>query len=89
MIITYENANKKDKARLKEIFSNNLISNEKDEKSFLEVLALMKKYNALESSKNKALEYESKAKKNLSIFPNSIEKQLLIDILEYSVSRKN
>ena len=89
MIITYENANKKDKARLKEIFSNNLISNEKDEKSFLEVLALMKKYNALESTKNKALEYKSKAKKNLSIFPNSIEKQLLIDILEYSVSRKN
>ena len=89
MIITYKNANNKDKAILKEIFANNLMSNDKNEESFSEVLALMKKYNALELSKDQALEYETKAKKNLSIFPNIPEKQLLIDILEYSVSRKN
>lgn len=89
MIITYKNADNKDKVRLKEIFSKNLISDEKDEESFLEVLKLMKKYSALELSKNKALEYETKAKKDLSIFPNSTEKQLLIDILEYSINRKN
>ena len=89
MIITYQNANNKDKAILKKIFANNLISNDKNEESFAEVLELMKKYNALELSKDQALKYENKAKKNLSIFPNSPEKQLLIDILEYSVSSKN
>jgi octaprenyl-diphosphate synthase len=89
IILTYQKASTKDKERLKTIFADNLISDQKNEKLFAEIMDLMKKYDALENAKNKALEYENKAKKNLSIFPNNTERKLLIDILEYSVSRNN
>lgn len=88
IIITYQKANPKEKSRLKAIFAENLISQEKDQKLFDETLTLMKKYNALKEASKKAKEFENKAKKNLSIFPNSKEKDLLIGILEYSVNRK-
>lgn len=89
IIVTYKQANENEKNRIKEIFANNLISNQKDENSFAEIMLLISKYNALELSIQKALSYQNLAKQNLQSFADISEKSMLLDILEYSVLRKN
>ena len=54
---------------------------------FEQTLALIKQYKILEQSTNIAQKYQAKALKNLEIFDNSPEKEELITILNYSLSR--
>jgi octaprenyl-diphosphate synthase len=90
IILTYQKASNVEKARIKEVFANNLIAcDKKNQKSFDEIMSLINKYNALEGSYKKALYYKNLAEENLQIFPNSKEKSMLLEILEYSVLRKN
>ncbi len=88
IIITYNKANKEEKERIKEIFSENLISDNKDEKLFLEIMAMTKKYEATEKSILKAMSYYQKALDNISIFDDCKEKQMLGQIAGYAVRRK-
>ncbi|MDA0901839.1 MAG: polyprenyl synthetase family protein [Proteobacteria bacterium] len=89
IIITYQAANEAEKAKIKDIFSKNLIAEEKDESLFQEIMSLVAKYDAINKSMEKALQYAQEAKKNLDIVKNSEEKAMLIAILEYSINRKN
>lgn len=90
IILTYKQADKSEKTRIKEIFANNLVAGgKKDQKSFAEITALINKYNTLQASIDKALQYQNFAKQNLQLFPNAPEKSMLLDILEYSVLRKS
>ncbi len=87
IILTYQNAETSEKQRLKQIFADNLMNEEKDQKTFLEVRDLIKKYNSLELSVKKARNYQSAAKKDLELFIDGEEKNMLLDILDYCVNR--
>jgi geranylgeranyl pyrophosphate synthase len=50
---------------------------------------LINKYNAIELSIETALAYKNLAYKNLEIFDPSPEKTMLLEILQYAVSRQN
>ncbi len=91
IILTYKKATDAEKERIKEMFSNNLISNidEKDEKSFDEIMSLINKYDGLKDSVAKALSYQNLASDNLKHFPDGPEKSMLLGILEHGISRKN
>ncbi len=91
IIITYKKASESEKTRIKELFANNLIvgEGERDEKSFEEIIALIKKYRGIHDSIAKASTYQKLAADNLKNFANSPEKSMLLGILEYGVSRKN
>jgi len=91
IILTYKQATQPEKTRIKEMFANNLIAgnDERDSQLFAEIMALMNKYNAIETSIKMALEYKNLAYKNLEIFNQSAEKSMLLDILEHAVSRQN
>jgi octaprenyl-diphosphate synthase len=88
IIITYKKADEADKLRIKAIFANNLISDEKDDSLFAEIMELIKKYDGLEESFQKAIYYQNIAIKNLEPFPDNQEKSMLMSILEYGVLRK-
>lgn len=88
IIITYEKADDAEKKRIKQIFNANLMSEEKDYALLDEMMSLVNKYKAVALSTDQALEYHQKAVENLSIFDNSLEKEMLISILDYAVSRK-
>jgi len=91
IILTYKQANQSEKTIIKEIFANNLVANNAEEnpKLFLEIMSLINKYNAINASIEMALAYKDLAYKNLEIFDQSPEKTMLLDILEYAVSRQN
>jgi octaprenyl-diphosphate synthase len=90
IILTYKNASNDEKSRIKEIFANNLIAGDKkDQKSFDEIMRLINQYNSLDEACKKALHYKNLAERNLQIFPDILEKSMLLEILEYSVLRKS
>ncbi|MES2677649.1 MAG: polyprenyl synthetase family protein [Pseudomonadota bacterium] len=91
IILTYKQATDSEKSKIKELFANNLIANspENDQQYFAEIMTLIKKYNGIEKSINKALFYQNLAAQNLEIFDNDQEKSMLLAILEYGISRKN
>ncbi len=91
IILTYKQANRAEKDKIKEIFANNLIAgiDDRNPQLFAEIMMLMNKYNALEASTQMALNYKNLAYKNLEVFIDSPEKSMLLDILEYAVSRQN
>jgi octaprenyl-diphosphate synthase len=91
IILTYKRANQSEKIVIKEIFANNLMANnaQNHPKLFLEIMSLINKYNAIELSIETALAYKNLAYKNLEIFDPSPEKTMLLEILQYAVSRQN
>lgn len=90
IIYTYKQAGDQEKAIIKKIFADNLIGDQssQNQQSFLEMMVLIKKYNAIDLSVNKALEYRDLAINNLQAFTDNIEKSMLLDILEYAVRRQ-
>jgi octaprenyl-diphosphate synthase len=88
IILAYQEANKLDRSRIKEIFANNLINNQNDPKLFLEIIAIINKYKAIENSIIIATNYQNYAKNNLEIFAESPEKSMLLDISQYAISRQ-
>ena len=90
IIITYKNANQNEKRRLQEIFSANLANNKKEynQKLLQEILALINKYKALEEAQLKAKHYQILAQKTLNSFSKSKEKEMLLAILNYLITRQ-
>jgi octaprenyl-diphosphate synthase len=88
VIITYEKASKEEKERIKEIFSDNLMSDEKNQDNLKEMMLLINKYQSIQASIDHSMSYHKKALNNLSQFDDSQEKQMLISILDYAVRRK-
>ncbi len=88
IIITYKRANNSEKQKIKEIFSQNLMSDAKDQDLLQEIIFLIRKYDALNIAKSKALSYHQKALDDLGIFPDSEAKEMLISLLDYAIGRK-
>ncbi|CAN2040598.1 octaprenyl-diphosphate synthase [Candidatus Magnetomoraceae bacterium gMMP-15] len=84
VIYTLERADKKDRAKMHEIIS--------DEKfSFLDfenLLSLLKKYGGIKYTQKKAVDFVNTAKKSLSVFDESQTKDTLLKIADYVVARK-
>lgn len=88
IIITYQKATNDEKNKIKKLFADNLINEEKNPQSFAEIMQLVTKYKSLQESALKAQEYRNHAIKDLSIFADKEEKNMLLTILEYSINRK-
>lgn len=89
IILLFSLANDNDKKIIKNLFEESLMSKGKNENNFAEILDLLAKYKALEASFNLAEKYKNLAIKNLEIFSDSIYKQYLLEILNYSSQRKS
>lgn len=89
IILAYEKAAQDDKNKIKNLLEENLMNNERDQKKFIEICALINKYQGFEQSHLLAQHYQKMAINNLSIFANSIYKEYLLEILHYSFNRKN
>ncbi|MFT6332738.1 MAG: octaprenyl-diphosphate synthase [Lentimonas sp.] len=89
IILTYNQANDLEKAQIQKLFTNNLINEEDDPKSFEEIMSLINKYDTLNQSTQIAINYQNLAKEKLNSFPDGEEKSMLISILEYGISRKS
>lgn len=87
VILAYRNADEAQRKFIKEIFEKNLIGNEKNQDDFSKILQLIEKCDGLLGAKNLAESYRKLAIKNLGIFPNSLAKENLIAILDYSLAR--
>ena len=89
IIITRTLANEFDNKEIEKIFAENLLNPEqKNQENFKKIMNLIEKYDTLNKSKLVAVEFYNQAKKNLQNFPDCLEKEMLINILEYSISRK-
>ncbi len=90
VIMTYEKANLNDKAKIRDIFSKVLMSEtgQNNQDLLLEMMVLTNKYGGIENAVKKALSLKELAYKNLSVFEENPEKEMLLDILEYSTTRK-
>ncbi len=87
IILTYQYSSDTDKKFISETFTNNLITAEKNQNAFNDILAVIEKYDAIAASKDLARQYHLLALKNLEIFPDSLEKKNLITVLDYALSR--
>jgi len=79
------NASGKNKKILDEKFGN-IKATEKDVKT---VFNIFKELDSVEYARNTALNYCSMAKQAIEIIKNSKEKQILIELADYSISREN
>ena len=92
IILTYQKAETKDREFISQVFTKNLLSNEKNQEDFAKILQLIEKYQGFAEARNKALFYRDEALKNLEIFSEKNfsdlkSKEDLITILEYSAAR--
>jgi len=87
IIITYENATESERKLIADMFAKNLFTAEKNQNDFAEILSLIEKCNSIRLTKAIASQYHAAAIKNLEIFPDSVFKQNLIAILDYSSAR--
>lgn len=91
IIFTYSKASDLDKKLISDMFETNLLNTDQDwkeqESNLNKMLDVMHQYKAFELSKELALKYRDKARKNLDIFPKSDFKDDLNVILDYSLER--
>ena len=76
-----------DHNRVKSIFEKNLFGAEKNQNDFAEILSLIEKRKGIDLAKASISRYHISALKNLEIFSDSVFKQNLIAILNYSSER--
>ncbi len=88
IIFAHKKADANDKKLIKNLLEENLMTAQKDQNKYLSICDLINKCNGFEDSFSLAEKYKNFAIKNLEIFPNSIYKENLLDILSYSFSRK-
>lgn len=86
LINLYHALNDKEKILINHFHQKNIMQ-QGSKAEFEQTLALIKQYKILEQSTNIAQKYQAKALKNLEIFDDSPEKEELITILNYSLSR--
>ncbi len=87
IILTYKKASDTEQKFISEIFTKRLLTAEKNQNDFAEILALIEKHGGLADSKSLASNYRHLALSNLEIFPDSSFKSDLIEILDYSLAR--
>ncbi len=83
IILLFQKVENHEKNNLKEIFSKNL----KNEKDFIQILSLIKKYDILNACYQKAQHYINLASNSLSLFPESQEKEILENLTSFSIAR--
>lgn len=88
IILTYDFADENDKRTIKNLIEENLINDDKNKENLKSIIDLINKYKGLEQSFDLANYYKNLAIKNLSIFKDSIYKEYLLEILNYSFFRK-
>lgn len=87
IILTYENASEAERKLIHDIFEKNLFAAEKNQNDLTEILSLIEKNKGIDLAKASISRYHTSALKNLEIFPDSVFKQNLIAILNYSSER--
>lgn len=87
IILSYAKASETDKKIISDLLTKNLLEDVKNQNDLEKILDLIKKYEGLEESKNLALSFRDEAMKNLEIFPDSLAKENLQQILNYSLER--
>lgn len=87
IIKTYQKANSTEQKFIADIFNSNLYQPNKDKASLEEILLIINRYNGLEDCKQVANQLAVKAYDDLTFFSDSIYKQQMLDILEYSLHR--
>lgn len=87
IILTYQNANEADRQIIKDLFEANFMSKNDNPDDLKTILNLLEKYDSLDLCKKTTLNFHKDAVKNLEIFPDFPEKQELITILDYAISR--
>ena len=87
VILTYKKSDDAEKKFISEAFLEALNSSEKNQNNFSKMLALIKKYEGIESVKNLASHHHSLALKNLEIFSENPARQDLVTILNHSLER--
>jgi octaprenyl-diphosphate synthase len=83
LIFTISRSNEEEKSIIREIIKRKKGS----QKAAREITSLIKKYNAIDSSLQIATGYINEARAQLNIFDNSIEKEQLIAVADYILSR--
>ena len=85
LILLYKRSNNKEKQVLKY-----LVNKEKlNKKDFVNIIEKMNKYNVKNDCLDKAKHFSIMAKDSLGLFPRSEEKERIINLINYLVSRKN
>ncbi|MCK5100019.1 MAG: polyprenyl synthetase family protein [Desulfobacteraceae bacterium] len=84
LIRTLKRASKKDKSKIEKMIQ----SLEFDQVEFDELVSMIHDYKGIEYTKAKAVEHVRKAKACLEIFEPSEQKELLIMLADYSITRK-
>ena len=85
LILLYKRSNNKEKQVLKY-----LVNKEKlNKKDFVNIIEKMNKYNVKNDCLDKAKHFSVMAKDSLGLFPRSEEKERIINLINYLVSRKN
>jgi len=82
LIYLFKNASGIEKEEIKRIIEN--FSGE----GLQRVMSLFKQYSVLEESLKKAQEIVNEAKTELSIFPDSMERAIMLGLAEYAISRE-
>jgi octaprenyl-diphosphate synthase len=77
----YEKATQEEQSSLLEILS-------KKKKNIKRIIARLERYNSIEYAKSIAQNYARKAKKNVSIFPESKAKSALLQLCDFVVARE-
>ena len=83
IILLFQKANDLEKAKLKDIFSQNL----RNDNDLNYSLSLIKKYNIIEACYQKAKHYINIASNSLSVFNDCEEKNILENLTSFSLSR--
>jgi len=87
IILTYKAASETERRFISESFTKNLLTTERNQDDFIEILNLIKKHGGLEFSREVAEANRDRALKELDTFSDSSFKEDLITILDYSLAR--
>lgn len=87
IILATKSANPSDKAEISELFAQNLLNSTKNPQNFAKIQKIINKYNAIQQCQDLAKTYQKQAISSLTNFPDSIYKQYLLEILDYSINR--
>ena len=83
IILLYQKASKEEKEDIKVYFTN--LNRSKED--FKNILKLIKKYNIIKECYKKADHFINLASNSLSIFSNSLEKDILKNLTSFSIER--
>jgi octaprenyl-diphosphate synthase len=87
IIKTYQLANQQERKNIEEIFSKNLVGNDKNFDDFNKILNLIDKYQATEKCQEIAISLANHAKNELKLFEPNIFYHQLKNIIDYSLQR--